>query len=308
MFDCKVRRRLHIHRASVVAGESLNRVSSSLRPTLVVMARRQLKPMRPEAWAKWVPAPTPANRKLEQIFLSEHWQYGGVVHHSTARALVAALSGASEIAVGHALYLRLYTEYGIALETLGAWGWTFQNYRSHKLFLDALLSYPHSAPREFFRAVLLNRSGSLQRLLRLSRSRRVTAAIATGFEWTEPEAEAAMDECMRNLRLAARQYLSENEIIRTTYNKAKHGVTIVRPPDLAPREFYVLAPHLVLRGKRDRARYDLSKFSIDKTMIRALEHGVVSTGRLIQFLAGVARALHCADLLYSDRSQAAAGR
>lgn len=254
--------------------------------------------MTPAQWAKTVPLPSNANRQLERLFLDDHWHYGGRVYEETASALVAALAEPSEMPVGHSLYLRLFAEYGTALETLGAWGWTFRNYRSYKLFLDAFLAYPHAAPREFYRAVRRNRSGSLALLLKLPRGKRVPSALAESLRLTDAEFEEMARACVANLRQAADQYFAQDEIIRTTYNKAKHGATIVRTPDLGPRQFYVLAPHLLVRGKRDRARYDLSKFTVDKKMIGALEHGVTGTGMSIRFLAGVARGLLAAGLLY----------
>lgn len=256
------------------------------------------KPLTLDQWARTVPVPTVANHNLEQLFFEGHWRYGGRIHEETARALVERLGQPSEMAVGHNLYLRLFAEYGTALETLGGWGWSFRNYRSYKLFLDAFLAYPQSAPRQFFTAVRLNRSGSLTLLLKLSPSRRLAHALAAGFEITEAEFEQMAAACIENLRRAADQYFREDEITRATYNKAKHGATLLRTPELGPRQFHVVLPHLRTRGARDRARYTLSTFTVDKTMIGALEHGIGGTGAAIRFLAGVARSLHRAGLLY----------
>jgi hypothetical protein len=254
--------------------------------------------MTPDTWAKSLPPPNADNRALERRFLDEHWQYGGCVHAETATALVAALGTPSTMAAGHSLYLRLFTEYATALETLGAWGWTFCNYRPRHLFLDAFLAYPSSAPRESFTRVRRNRSGSLNRLLDLSRSSRVTPVLAAGFEMTVPQFEDRARKLVVELRRAADQYFTDDEIIRTTYNKAKHGATMVRTPDLGPREFYVLAPHLTVPSGHDRARYTLSKFTVDKAMITTIEKGTKAAGTLTRLLAGIARALLDGGLLY----------
>jgi hypothetical protein len=202
------------------------------------------------------------------------------------------------MAVGHGLFLRLFAEYANALEVLGAWGWALRNRRDYKLFLDAYLAYPNNAPREFFRAVRRNRSGSLCLLLKLTREDRVVPAMAEGFgHWSSEECTRAMEECFGSLRRAAGHYFSADEIIRTAYNRSKHGATMLRVPDLGSREFYVVAPHLSPGGKRDRARYDLSKFTVNKKMIQSLEHGVGAAGLTIRFLAGLTRALSMADLL-----------
>ncbi len=249
-------------------------------------------------WAMTVPAPRDADRELEWQFLTGHWHYGGRIHEEVAHSLIRTLDEPSEMAVGHNLFLRLFSEYATALETLGAWGWTFRNYRNHKLFLDAFLTYPPAAPREFYRAVRRNRSSSLALLLKLPRRKALSTALADNLDLTESEFAEMASECMSNLRLAADQYFGGKEIIRTTYNKAKHGATIVRTPDLGPRNFYVLGPHLLLRGKRDRARYDLTKFAVDKTRIRQVERGLIGTGLCIRFLAGIARGLVATGRLY----------
>jgi hypothetical protein len=253
----------------------------------------------PQTWLANLPPPTTNNQAVEALFLEDHWHYGGRVHEETARALVSALGAeASEMYVGHNLYLRLFTEYATALETLGAWGWAFRHYREHATFLDTFLAYPHSAPREFFTAVRRNRSGALRPLLQLSRSKRLDTALAEAFDIPLADFQKMASLGVVELKKSASQYFGGNEIIRTTYNKAKHGGTIFRTADLDGREFYVLAPHLPVRGVRDKARYDVSKFTVNRTMIRALETGCAGVGAQIRFLAGVARGLLAQGLLY----------
>jgi hypothetical protein len=90
--------------------------------------------------------------------------------------------------------------------------------------------------------------------------------------------------------------LTDDRVIASTYNKAKHGATMVRTPELGPREFYVLAPHLRPDGPDD-ARYSPRKFRVDKAMIATVERNVELVGGTIRFLAGLARALQRAGLL-----------
>lgn len=255
------------------------------------------KPLSVGAWLKQLPAPNDANRATEAAFLEEHWRYGGRVHEETAKALVTALGEPSEIAVGHGLFLRLFTEFANALETLGAWGWAIRNRRDFPLLLDGFLAYPHSAPREFFTAVKRNRSGIIN-LLRLPPEEKLVPAVIDGFgHWTPAECRQALAETFESLRQSAHHYFTEDEIFRTTYNKAKHGATMLRTADMDDRQFYVVAPHLVIRGPRDTSRYDLSKFTVNKTMIGALERRTQLIGVTIRVLTGIARSLLQADLL-----------
>lgn len=239
--------------------------------------------------------PSEQDRTLEWQFLTDHWQYGGTIHETTARALVVALNTPSDPATGHSLFLRLFTEYATAIENLGAWGWTFRNYRRFPLFLDAFLSYPHAAPREFYRAVRRNRSGSLALLLQLPRRKGLERAVAGDLELQIDEYAGMADKCMRNLRVAAQQYIGASELVRITYNKAKHGTTMVRPRDLTdPREFYVITEG------RGSDRYDLTKFRVDKNMIRTVARGVEGAGLCTRFLAGIARGLLATGNLYPE--------
>jgi hypothetical protein len=108
-------------------------------------------------------------------------------------------------------------------------------------------------------------------------------------------------ECFLSLKQAAGFYFAEDEIFRSTYNKVKHGATMLRTVTMSERQFYVLAPHLLRLGVRDRARYDLPLFTVNRAMIRAIERRTVVVGTTIRFLAGIARALLRAGLLYPPR-------
>jgi hypothetical protein len=239
----------------------------------------------PEKWAKLDREPTDKNRALEAAFLDEHAHYGGRIHEETAAALVAGLGGRSGIATGHGLYLRLFAEYATALETLGAWGWTFRNRGEYRLFLDALLAYPLRSPAELFEAA--RRARTARGLLRLPEERRLLPAMRETFEgWSDEECRRELAKCLVVLKRAAATYLTDDRVIASTYNKAKHGATMFRPPELEDeREFYVLAPHLRPSGPKD-SRYSPRKFRVDKTMIGTVATNVATVGAGIRFLAG----------------------
>lgn len=254
--------------------------------------------MRPEQWLKNLPPPSPANQELQRIFLEDHWRYGGLIHEVTAKALIGALNEKSEVHVGHGLYLRLFTEYATVLETLGAWGWTMRNRHDYPSLLDGFLAYGHNDPREFYRAVRRNRSGSLRLLLRLPADRKLAAAVREGFGYeSDAEVAKAFEECVTALRLAADAYSSSDEIVRSTYNKAKHGVTMFQLPGDDPRTFRVVMPHLLPSGPKDTSRYVISKFSVNRQMVRALEQRIEIFSTALRFLQGTARALHRAGSL-----------
>jgi hypothetical protein len=168
--------------------------------------------------------PTAKDERREALWLAEHADYGGQIHERTVAALVSALSEKSERSVGHALYFKLFAEYANALEVAGALGWAIRTRRDYSLVLDAFLTYPDSAPREFYRAARRNRSGSLVRLLKLPPVQQVVPALAaTITDWTEAECRQSLDECVKHAKFLADRYFAENEIIRDTYNRVKHG-------------------------------------------------------------------------------------
>jgi hypothetical protein len=208
----------------------------------------------------------------------------------------------SGMAVGHGLFLRLFSEFANALETLGAWGWTIRTRGEYPLLLDGFLAYSHGDPRRFFQAVRRNRSGSAILLLKLPPERKLLPALVAAYpQWSEEQCRQALAECVSSLKQCADFYFAENEIFRSTYNKAKHGATMLRTATMSERRFYVVAPHLDIRGVRDRARYDLPLFTVNRTMIRSVERRIEIVGATIRFLAGVARALSKAGLLYPSR-------
>lgn len=236
--------------------------------------------------------------QTQSDFLDLHWQYGAQIHVETAKVLVEALRAKTTMTTGHSLYLRLFAECVNSLELVGAWGWAIRGRGGQALFLDRLLAYPADAPARFFTNVHRCRSKSILRLLKLPSERRTLAAMRFGFDgWSEKDCRNALAECFVSLEQSAVHYHAENEIFRTTYNRAKHGATLMRQSGLTPREFYVVAPHLVRVGKRDRNRYDLVKFTVNAAMIQPLERRIEVNGGTIRFLAGLVRALEQAGRL-----------
>jgi hypothetical protein len=243
--------------------------------------------------------PTAHDERREAAWLAEHSQYGGRIHEEVTSALIKALSPPSSRFVGHALYLKLFAEFANALEVAGALGWAIRARKQHSLVLDAFLTYPDHAPREFYRAARLNRSGSLVRLLNLPPERDVVAALAaTVTRWSEEECRRSLPECVKHAKVLAGRYFAEREIIRDTYNRAKHGATMLHAPSLNDREFFVLAPNLYAKSPRARKPYELRKFTVNKTMILRLESGTSAASALIRYLIELANALSRADLLY----------
>ncbi len=255
----------------------------------------------PTAW-KSSYAPTWKDHHLEAAWLKEHWAYGGRIHEETAKVLASALAAPTTRGVGHSLYFRLFAEYANALEVAGAWGWVIRTRRDHSLLLDAFLTYPTTAPRDFYLAARRNRSGSLIRLLNLPAEEKVLDALGAEItEWTRDECRQSLRDGVKHARFLAGRYFDENEVIRVAYNRAKHGATMLHDESLTSRQFWVVGPHLNVGGPRDKARYHMPKFTVNGEQIRATLKGVEIAGSLIRYLAGLAKALSDADLFYASR-------
>jgi hypothetical protein len=235
--------------------------------------------------------PTPNNRALEVAFIHDHWKYGVSIHTETAKALIAALSAGSSMSVGHPLYLRLFAEFANSLESLGAWGWTIRNRRKFKLFMDGFLTYPMHAPGDFYRLARDCRGRDAQTLfdlLKLPDQALVVPAVAAVAEpWSEEDTRLILARTMFNLKQAAVQFFAGNQAILTGYNRAKHGVTMMRPPAMTdPRQFQIIAPHLrIEEGEPEGIHYDIQTFRVDKTMITRLQGNIESVADSIKVLA-----------------------
>jgi hypothetical protein len=250
--------------------------------------------------------PTPDNRALEAAFLRDHWDYGVSIHNETAKALIAALSEGSTMSVGHPLFLRLFAEFANSLESLGAWGWTLRHRAKFKLFMDGFLTYPPRAPGEFY-GLARDREGrdaaALFDLLNLHEEDLVFPAVVNVVKnWTEDDVREVLAMTMFNIKQAAVQYFAANQAILTGYNKAKHGVTMLRAPGTTnPREFQIIAPHLrIEEGEEEGIRYEIQTFRVDKTMIERLEGNIESVAGSIKVLALLTWGMLEAGLLYED--------
>jgi hypothetical protein len=92
----------------------------------------------------------------------------------------------------------------------------------------------------------------------------VDALAAAIPEWTRDECRQAMTVCVKHAKFLASRYFAQDEIVLSTYNRAKQGATMLHDESLTPREFWVLAPHLDIAGPRCKARYDLPKFTVNR--------------------------------------------
>jgi hypothetical protein len=258
------------------------------------------KPLAPAAWKKRH-VPTAKDHHIEQAWLDEHATYGGRVHEVAADAILEAFKKQSVREEGHALYFKLFAEYANALEVAGAWGWALRTRREHPLLLDAFLTYGPNCPRDFYMAARRNRSGSALLLLNLPSERRTLKALAAVTpELTDAERRQTLAEFVPHAKALARRYFLDDEIMRSAYNRAKHGATMLHDSSLTQRQFWVIAPHLAVANANDKRRYVLPKFTVQKSTILSTHEGVRAAGAMIRYLALVAKALNGADLLYPN--------
>jgi hypothetical protein len=253
-------------------------------------------------WRDYVGPPDAADEEREAMFLRAHWEYGALVHRVTAQALISALADEQAAKRRHALFLKLFAEAVNALESLGAWGWALRYRFEFRLFLDGFLSYPTGAPSEFYRAVLDDADALLVSLLNLpSRDRIIRATRELNpAEMTAREVAEALDLRVGRLRQSAEQWFERDRVLLSNYNKAKHGVTMLRLPAHAHTEadFQVLAPQLDLEEIEAGRWYSVTRFEVTDDMIaRTMNHIEHTTGS-IQHLSIIAWALDDAGLLY----------
>jgi hypothetical protein len=76
-----------------------------------------------------------------------------------------------------------------------------------------------------------------------------------------------------------------------------------RTPELAPREFYVLSPHWPT-GPGDRERYDVAKFTVERSTIARLQKNIRFAGETLRVLARLTYALLEAGILYPSNEAA----
>lgn len=243
--------------------------------------------------------PGPKDRHIERAWLDEHWLYGGKVHTETADAILAALSSGSTPATGHTLHLKLFAEFANAVEVAGAWGWVIRTRRQHPLLLDAFLTYDQEAARNFYAAAKRSR-GSVIRLLDLPPLEKVVDSLSTLFPTSSAaEREKMLEQIVPQAKFLAGRFFGHDEIVPAIFNRTKHGATLLHDESLGTREFWVVAPHFAVTGASDVRRYLLPKFTVNKEQIAGVRRGVQAAGEMIQIMAGLAKALSEAGLLYS---------
>jgi hypothetical protein len=260
------------------------------------MARHRTPRLGRRAWSRV--EPTWVGHHVERSWLRQHWAYGARIHEESARALARALESPSEREVGHALYLKIFSEYANALEVAGAWGWAIRNRRPDVLLLDTLVSYPDQVPGEFYKAARRNRSGSLIQLLRLPSEPRVVSALREVLpDWSDDDCRRSLRETVVQARRLGNEYLAEDGVIRDIYNRVKHGAPLLHDESLTDREFWVFCPNLP-RSEPDARRYLVARFNVTPRAISGAVRDVVIASEVIRYFACLAHALDVAGLLH----------
>lgn len=261
-------------------------------------------------WAQYIGPPDSKDRAREGAFLADHARYGARIHGETAATLAEAVKISTSVVQKHTLFLRLFAEYVNALETLGAWGWTFRSRFEVRSFLDGLLAYPTSGPRDFYRSAL-NTEGTLVELLKLPARQDVIRAARDLVEAaTARDVGEWLDDGRRGIRDAAEQYFTRNTTIVTYYNKAKHGVTMLRLPEHIRDEydFQVIAPQQDEARTSNNEWYEIAQFRADDATTEKLQRSTAAITSRIQQLANLAWILSRSGCLYYRPDDASGGQ
>jgi hypothetical protein len=252
-------------------------------------------------WSEHTAPPDRHDRELEATFLESHWTYGALVHGVAADALRDALKGETRPGRRHALFLKLFAESVNALETLGAWGWAIRERRAFRLFLDGYLSYPRGAADDFYRCVL-ERDGdqTLVELLDLpSRQAIIRAMRDVAPELTARAVAGSLDSVPSHLAACGRLYLADDRFLVAHYNKAKHGVTILRLAEHTggDADFQLIAPQLVRSQVDDGNWYHIARITVDEETVDITLSNIEVATTLISELSLLAFGMHRAGLL-----------
>jgi hypothetical protein len=250
------------------------------------------KPITIYDWLTQYP-PKEKDYLIEAAWLDEHAAYGGGIHEVVADAILEALKQPRNRYEGHALYFKLFAEYANALEVAGALGWAIRERKAGALLLDTFLTYKPDKPRLFYEAAQRNRSGSIALLLGLPSERKVLAALDAASPASDEHHRKALNEAVPLAKYLAGRYLAKDEAVRLTYNRAKHGATMLHADSHTLRQFCVIAPDL-----SQESRYLVPTFTATSEQIRLVRRGVELAGAMIQFLATLAKGLNSTDALY----------
>jgi hypothetical protein len=258
-------------------------------------------------WREYTDEPDERDRERERTFLQGHADLGARVHIETADVLAAALADERVAGKRQRLFLKLFAEFVNALESLGAFGWAVRHRREHRLFLDGFLSYPHDAPATFYRNVL-EEGATLLSVLALARRETVVQAVRRHIAGggTARETGEWLDQGMDVLRQLAEQYFEHNSVLLTHYNKAKHGVTMVRLDEDTNDEldFQVLAPQQELEAIEHGYWYDVGLFRASDDMVQRTHGNVSVVTGILQQLSKIAWVLYATEQFYVDPAEA----
>lgn len=269
------------------------------------MATIRLRQWR-EDWRDYIDAPDARDYERERTFLEDHGRYGAKVHAETADVLAAALENEQGAAKRHRLFLKLFAEFVNSLESLGAFGWAIGRRREFRLFLDGFLSYPNDAPASFYRRVQED-GATLSSLLSLPPRQVVIQAVRRLIPdgGTARETGEWLDGGLDILRQLAEQYFTHNSVLLTHYNKAKHGVTMLRLAEHTNDEldFQILAPQRDVDQIGAGFWYDVGLFRASEDMVGRTHGNVEVVTAMIQQLSIIAWALYSEDLFYVDPAE-----
>lgn len=241
-----------------------------------------------------------SKREVEAALISDHWNYGSLIHLRTAEALHRALAEPSEPTTGHTVFARLYGEFAATLETLAAVGIAFRARTTPGSFLDAYIGYRTSEVPDFYLNVA-SHTGDISDLLNLPAPEVVIALGAAKQDDVGSNIDAfagTLDALYERLKQAASMYRDDERLLTVAYNKTKHGAPLLRlfSPDNA-REF-----ELIMRDTTatDDRPFRFAKFEVTKQTADTLLQNVEAMTASIRELWVIARLLYDSGLLVSE--------
>lgn len=234
---------------------------------------------------------TSAGTEDEALLIAQHWNYGGRVHEELADLLQDALTQGSNLVRGHALFIRLYQEQIAALEDFGAWAWALRE-RHGNGFLQAYLRYQVHDLRAFWK-IVREHEGNLIELLRLPDATRIQSVL-DGLPRTENTLDEILEMRLTNLKRAADQFFTEDELVVRVYNKLKHGIPIIRRDQSDHRRFEVL---IYQRGVQS------ARFTINADEIQKQQRNTQAYSNDLRDLASLTKILFDGGILYEGAEQ-----
>lgn len=219
----------------------------------------------------------------------------------------AALTVPSNAAKGHGQFLRLTSEFVIAIETVVSWVMAFENRgdAADRGLLFQIVNYRPSAPGDFLEAV--RRDGWEVGKLRLPDADDMVALWAAWAEDIEAGAtlppsaredfEGSLDQLARNIQRHADLWVDDDLALRTIYNKGKHGMPILPMPEEGSDR-----PDLGVIRKDGLA----VPVVVNSSNIKAMQHGISACATDLDTLVCVASVLSHHDRLYGPVARSGA--